>query len=210
MALRIPPEWTRQQQVAHALVLSLKSFQAGESVSESTDADRREIWKYYESLTFSYIPHHQLPPAGQRLWRKVEDALERPDITFKKLRKAVEKFCQWLVENYSLGRVLEKGSTPGTQALPKQELNEDTPSKPVSRRERSDKDVLFLRLILSQHHKLDSDWPDYTAAKQEQIMEWLKWPQSKVSRVMKRLYGGMKRYCQACRRRNLDVLRAQD
>src|SRR5262249_32970682 len=106
---------------------------------------------------------------------------------------------------YALCRVLEKGSTPTTQ-----ELNEDTPPKPVSRRERSDNDVLFLRLVLFRHHKLDSDCPEYTPATQEQIMEWLKWAQSRVSRAMKRLYGGMKKYYQACRRRDLDNLRTQD
>lgn len=207
MGLKGPPrEWPPERQAAYWLLLNLMFFESEGALRDSDSSALNDVWQSYNKLATLYKPHHHLPNHGQELWRELEDVLEQPKVKKKVLLIALDEFRQWLVDHYALGRGPEKENTPAKKVLPKQELNEEEPPKPVRRRGRSDRNVLFLRLFLNGHHKPERGRRDYTPATQRQMMEWLRWPQSKVSRAMKKLYGGMKRYYQACRRRDLSIL----
>lgn len=109
-----------------------------------------------------------------------------PDIG--RIEVDVERFRRWGVNKKKLSRL---GYGPKTKGNTQKQT-----------REQKRQDVVFLlQAALLEHHKVGTDDFNETPITQERLHKKLEWSQSKVSRVMTRLFGdnAMEKYKRNCR-----------
>lgn len=113
-----------------------------------------------------------------------EPEIGRMEIDLQRLRR-------WKIDAEKLkelGYIREK--------LGRKQSVQDSPNKSRSK----DGELAILLGMLMVHHKSDSDQPNWEPATQKELAGKLGWNQSKVSRVMARLFDSepMKKYKQSC------------